>query len=421
MRIRSIVPCLESRDGLMAERGAVFVLPTSTSGQQGPVAAWMSTAGWAAAARRVLGNAWIITPGGEVEPEAARRRGSAPQLSSAATSGRRRIPTVVKTAAKDARAYMRGRSFHIDPARFRDRDLAFVWQRHELFQTAGLDLADALGVPSALFVPATHVWEAEQWGVHRPGWRGLAEKFGETPAFRRADVVACGTDLVAEQAARLGARPESIVVTPTGVDLDLFATLPSATQARARLGLTDRFVVGWVGSFRGFHALEQAIEALRGVDDASLLLVGDGPERRGIEAAAHARGVATVFTGTVPHPEIPELLAAIDVAIVLAPKDGTFHYSPLKLAEYLAAGRAIVAPNVPQLAARLVTGAEAILIPPGDTSALARALRRLHDDPALRARLGTAARAAAAQWSWDRAIRQIQAQLPPPLPGHKPT
>jgi glycosyltransferase involved in cell wall biosynthesis len=93
----------------------------------------------------------------------------------------------------------------------------------------------------------------------------------------------------------------------------------------------------------------------------------------------------------------------------------------LKLAEYLAAGRAIVAPNVPQLAARLVTGVDAILIPPGDTSALARALRRLHDDPALRARLGTAARATAAQWSWDRAIRQIQTQLPPPLPGHKPT
>ena len=99
------------------------------------------------------------------------------------------------------------RRFRIDPQQYRDRDLAFVWQRHELFQTAGLDLADAVGVPSVLFVPATHVWEAEQWGVRRPGLARLTERFGEASALRRADVVACGTDLVAEQALRLGARP----------------------------------------------------------------------------------------------------------------------------------------------------------------------------------------------------------------------
>jgi glycosyltransferase involved in cell wall biosynthesis len=415
MRIRSIVPCRAAVGRFVADanRGALFVLPTTTSGQLGPVAAWMSTAGWAAAARRVLGNAWIITPSGEVEPEAARRRGSAPQLSSGAASGwRRSVPTAAKTAAKDARNYARSRRFVIDPEQYRDRDLAFVWQRHELFQTAGLDLAEALHVPSALFVPATHVWEAEQWGVHRPGWRGLAERYGESPALRRADVVACGTDLVAQQAARLGARSQAIIVTPTGVDLDVFAQQPDPARVRARLGLTGRFVVGWVGSFRSFHALEQAIDAFEGLPDASLLLVGDGSERGRIEAMARARGVAAVFTGTVPHSDLPELLAAMDVAIVLAARGESFHYSPLKLAEYLAAGRAIVAPNVPVLAARLASGVDAILIPPGDAGALATELRRLRDDPELRSRLGSAAReAAAARWSWDHAIRDVLQRL----------
>jgi glycosyltransferase involved in cell wall biosynthesis len=213
---------------------------------------------------------------------------------------------------------------------------------------------------------------------------------------------------------RLGARSRAIVVTPTGVDVDLFSAPLDPAPVRRRLGLDGRFVVGWVGSFRAFHALELAIDALQGIADATLLLVGDGPERDRIEAAAHARGVAVVATGTVPHPDLPELLAVMDVAIVLAGRGETFHYSPLKLAEYLAAGRAVVAPDVPQIAARLDDGTNALLVPPGDGTALAGALNRLHDDPALRERLGAGARvAAAAQWSWDHAIRQVLAQLPP--------
>jgi glycosyltransferase involved in cell wall biosynthesis len=415
MRIGCIVPRASvfagtvAPDRTMVERGALFVLPTTTSGQLGPVAAWTSTAGWAAAAQRVLGRAWIVTPSGEVDPEAARRGGSAPQLASASAPGYRRlVPTVAKTAVKDARAYLRSRAFRLDPDRYRDRDLAFVWQRHELFQTAGIDLARALEVPSALFVPATHVWEAREWGVRRPGWHALAERYGERPSLRHADVVACGTEVVAEQARRLGARPGSIIVTPTGVDVDAFASLPEAGTVRRRLGLVDRFVVGWVGSFRPFHALGQAIDALRGLPDAALLLVGDGPERVRIEAQAAGKGVTAVFTGTVPHPELPELLAAMDVALVLANRGETFHYSPLKLAEYLAAGRAVIAPRVPQLEQRLQAGVDSILVPPGDVDALTDALRVLQNDPDQRMRLGRAARASArARWSWDRAIRQI--------------
>jgi glycosyltransferase involved in cell wall biosynthesis len=398
-----------------ARRGAVFVLAGPAVGQLGPVASWLSTAGWAAAARRVLGEAIIVTPSGVVDLDEARYRGSDPRLGSAsASSWRRRVPTPIKTGLKDARQWQRSGRFRIDPAQHRDLDLdlAFVWQRHELFQTAGIELARALGKPSVLFVPATHVWEAERWGVRRPGWSGLVERAGESPALSRADVVCCGTELVAEQACRLGTEPDRILITPTGVDLESFADLSNGRPRRAALGLDGRFVVGWVGSFRGFHAVEQAVAAVADIEDASLLLVGDGPERPRIEAIARAAGVHAVFTGTVPHRELPALLGAMDVALVLAGRDEVFHYSPLKLAEYLAAGRPVVVPDVPQLAARLVDGVDAVLVPPGDEPALAQALRRLRDDPATRARLGAAARAAAeAHWSWDHAIRQILARL----------
>lgn len=374
------------------------------------MAALVSTAGWAAAAQRVLGQSWIVTPHGLVEPADARRRGSDPVLASdPAPALRRRVPSVVKTAIKDLRTWRRARRFRIDPVGpWSGDEVAFVWQRHELFQDAGLRLAAALGVPLVLFVPATVVWEADQWGTHRPGWGRWIERRGEQPALRAADLVACGTDEVAEQVHRLGVADTRVLRTPTGVDLDLFGAASDPAAVRARLGLDNRFVVGWVGSFRRFHALDQAVDAVAAVDGATLLLVGDGPERPRIEQLARRRGVATVFTGTVDHDKLPGYLAAMDAALVLAPTGAGFHYSPLKLAEYLAAGVAVIAPAVGQLPERLTDGVDALLVPPDDPVALATALTRLRDDPALAGRIGTAGRATAeTEWSWDHQVRRV--------------
>lgn len=379
------------------------------------MAALLSTAGWAAAAQRVIGDAWIVTPDGVVDPSDVRQQGSAPQLTSAGTSRwRRRVPTPLKTALKDLRTWRQARGFHVDPnGPWGDREVAFVWQRHELFHRAGLRLAVALGVPSVVFVPATLVWQADRWGVRRPGWGRWLERRGEGRALRAADVVACGTEEVAEQVRRLGVRAERVVITPTGVDLDLFVLPADVGVLRRELGLEDRFVVGWVGSFRRFHAVEQAIEAMAALPGAVLLLVGDGPERARLEALARERDVAAVCTGTVAHQDLPAHLALMDAALVLAGSAETFHYSPLKLAEYLAAGLPVVAPAVEQLADRLTDGVDAVLVPPGDVGAIVDALAGLRDDPARRARIGQAARATAeAHWSWDHEVRHVLGALP---------
>lgn len=397
---------------------AVFVLPTLTAGQHGPVAAYLSTAGWAAAAGELLDGAWIVSPDGTIDPAEARRRATTRSGRPAGPPGAPRhphVPAVVKTFVKDVRRFRQARRFAVAPdGPWTGRRVDFVWQRHELFHTAGLDLADALGVPSVLFAPATTVWEAERWGTRRPGWGSLLERIGERPALARADVVACGSPEVAEQAQRLGVAPERLVITPTGVDLELFDDVARQRVAqRQALGVTDRFVVGWVGSFRPFHAIGRAIDAVAGLPDATLLLVGDGPERASVEAQARARGVAAVFTGTVGHDRLPAHLAAMDVGLVLAPTGAGFHYSPLKLAEYLAAGLAVVAPDVQTVASRMTHGVDGLLVEPADPAALRTALARLHDDPELRARLGRAGQEAAhARWSWAEQVRTVLGALP---------
>jgi glycosyltransferase involved in cell wall biosynthesis len=374
------------------------------------VAALVSTGGWATAAERMLGRAWVVTPDAVLTPSEARRRGSDPVLGSPGRPGvRRRLPTVAKTAAKDVLNWRLRRRFDIAPdGAWSGTDVAFVWQRHDLFHTAGLRLARRLGAPSVLFVPAAKVWEAQQWGTTRPGWGGWLERRAERPSLLLADVVACGSEAVVNEVRRIGVSEERVLLTPTGADLDLFADPPEPAPLRRRLGLEDRFVVGWVGSFRRFHALEQAVEATAGVAGATLLLVGDGPERPRIERMADRLGVPATFTGTVAHDELPAYLAAMDAAVVLAPREGPFHYSPLKLAEYLAAGLPVVAPAKGQLPERLTDGVDAVVVDPDDTMALSAALCRLRDDPEERARLGKGARAAAeAEWSWDHQIGRV--------------
>jgi glycosyltransferase involved in cell wall biosynthesis len=360
----------------------------------------------------VLGDAWIVTVDGIMDPDQARSRGSRPELSAAAApSWYRHVPATVKTAVKDARQWRRGRQFSVDPAGpWRDRQVAFVWQRHELFHQAGLQLGRALRVPSVLFVPATLVWESDQWGTTRPGWRRLVERYGEVPALRGADVVACGTERVADEARRLGVESDRILVTPTGADLDLFARA-DGTAVRRRLGLDGRFVVGWVGSFRPFHTLDIAVSAAARVEGATLLLVGDGPERAPVEARARRAGIEIVTTGTVPHTDLPAYLGAMDVGLVLAERGQEFHYSPLKLAEYLAAGLPVVVPDVAPIVERLTPEVNAVVIPPGDIDGLAAALVRLRDDPGLRTKLAANARAAAVQWSWDQQVKRVLAAV----------
>jgi glycosyltransferase involved in cell wall biosynthesis len=390
-------------------RGAIVVLPTVTAGQQGPVAALVSAAGWASGLRRLLGEAWIVTPDGVVSSDELRRRASAAELApNPSAAWRHRIPVVVKTAVKDAREWRRARRFHVDASGpWNGHDVACVWQRHELFHTAGPRLAHALGVPSVVFVPAPLVWQAREWGVRRPGWGRWTELAGEQAPLRNADVVACGSEAVAVEIRRLGIDDRRIVITPTGVDPDLFASPVDRTAVRRRLRVEGRFVAGWVGSFRKFHALDQAVDALAGLDDATLLLVGDGPERAHVEQLARACGVDVRATGTVAHDEIPAHLAAMDVALVLASPDRSFHYSPLKLAEYLSAGLPVIAPLAGELPAQLRDDVDALLVPAGDRVELTAALRRLRDEPATRERLARAARAAADHWSWDRSVARV--------------
>jgi glycosyltransferase involved in cell wall biosynthesis len=112
---------------------------------------------------------------------------------------------------------------------------------------------------------------------------------------------------------------------------------------------------------------------------------------------------AFIALGTLPPAEVPRALAAADVCLITSPYNEFFAYgtSPMKLFEYMFAGRAILASDLPSTREVVQHGDSAYLVPPSDVDALARALETLRNDPYLRAKLGEHAAEEAKKYTWQ--------------------
>lgn len=405
-------------NGMERADAALFVMPRGAEEWANAAALWVTVAGWAEAARRRFGSAWVVTPDAVVAPDAVLDYTRPRPGNATGTPRFPFVPTVAQTAAKDARRTLRARAFGDagERAEWRDASLAFVWQHHDLFHRAGAPVATRHRVPLVSYVHAPQVWEARQWGVQRPGWGRLVERYGEQPQLRASAVVACVSDEVADELVRLGVGRERLLVSPMAVDAERFTPSVSGAPTRRVLGLTDTFVVGWIGSFRGFHGLDSVVEAfalLHGREPgARLLLGGTGAEMANVRDLAGRLGItdSVVLPGAIAHANMPEFVAAMDVAVVSARPDTGFHYSPLKLREYMACGVPVVAPRLGEIPRTVRDGEDALLYSAGDAATLADQLIRLHDDDALRAKLATRGRALVlATSTWDVRIAELLA------------
>jgi glycosyltransferase involved in cell wall biosynthesis len=277
------------------------------------------------------------------------------------------------------------------------RELApdFVYERYALFGFGGLELARALAVPHLLEVNAPLCLEHERArGLHLGD---LARAF-ERRAWCETGAMLAVSEPLRARALELGAVPGRVHVVPNGVDAARFAVPAAAGAAcRAELGLGAGPVLGFVGSLKAWHGTDVLLRAfalLRArLPQAQLLLVGDGPTAEALRRDAVTLGVhaAVHFTGAVEHARIPVLLAAMDVAVAPYLPAEDFYFSPIKVYEYMAAGRPVVASRLGEMSALAAAGL-LLAVEPGDAGALAVALERLLEAPHAAARLAEFAR-----------------------------
>lgn len=317
------------------------------------------------------------------------------------------------------RALHNFRFTRIASAAARELEPDFIYERYSLWGMSGLWLARKLGIPLVLEVNAPLVYEQQQYraGVTCPPLARWVERH----VWQAADLMIAVSDSLRGQLQRSGVDPHRIQVLPNAVDPKLFHGDSSGRALRERLNLDGHFTVGFVGTFRPWHGVEfllTTFQNLHRIDPKTrLLLVGDGPLRSRFEEQVRKAGLekAVTFAGRVAHQDVPKYLAAMDATVAPYPALDSFYFSPIKLFEYMAAGRAVVASRVGQVAEILVDGETGLLYEPGDGAGLLRCLLKVRTDPALRHELGRRASAVCREHTWSRNVARVMDWVEPLL------
>jgi glycosyltransferase involved in cell wall biosynthesis len=216
----------------------------------------------------------------------------------------------------------------------------------------------------------------------------------------------------------LGLPKDKLVVAPNGVDLEPFRVNLSKEEARSLLGLPAKTkIVCYSGNSYSGRGIELLIEAALRLKDVVFIVVG-GLERDIKNYKNIARGKKAdnfMLVGFVPHKKVPLYLLSADVLVMpytsrMTIKGGTVasnFTSPIKLFEYMASCRPIVATSLPAVREILEDMKNAILVEPDNLGSLVNGLRRVLEDSVLAEKLATQASSDVKKYTWEERVKKI--------------
>jgi len=301
---------------------------------------------------------------------------------------------------------------------FEVRRPTMIYQRYSQYNYAGAYLAARWKLPFVLEYNGSEIWVSKHWGMKLrfPKW---AEHI-EMANLHSADAIVVVSAPLKQELTDRGIPPDKILVNPNGVDVDRFdpaAVKEKSAELRIKLGLQDKTIVGFIGTFGRWHGAEVLAEAIRPVaeSDASVhfLLIGNGATMPRVAEIIQSSAMSdrVTLTGMVPQDSGPVYLGACDILVSphVPNSDGSaFFGSPTKLFEYMAMERGIVASRLEQIGDILKDGETALLTTPGSVEELSRGIVTLSGNPELRERLGKNARAeVVAKYTWSSHTQRI--------------
>ncbi|MEW6405595.1 MAG: glycosyltransferase family 4 protein, partial [Chloroflexota bacterium] len=246
-----------------------------------------------------------------------------------------------------------------------------IHERFNLLALGGAWASKKLGIPFVLEVNADLLEQRKFKGIEERGLRRLFAIWATRMCFETAAQIICISPRLKQHLKTKWKVDESkLTVLPIAADVEAFKPSYNSETVRKSLGLTTEPVVMWVGGFFPWHDLSLLLESfaliLQRRPDARLVLVGDGQTRPSVEEMITKNGLrhAVIMTGAIAHSQVPEMLSIADVAVVPSPKitaslGGTG--TPLKLFEYMAAGKAIVATALNEAAEVIRDGYDGVL------------------------------------------------------------
>ncbi|HXY86509.1 MAG TPA: glycosyltransferase family 4 protein [Gaiellaceae bacterium] len=224
--------------------------------------------------------------------------------------------------------------------------------------------------------------------------------------LRHAAHVFCPSAYLAERVVSWGVTPDRVGVLPNPAPT--IPELPARDVSRRELGLNGA-TLAFAGRLTAQKALDRALEAVAGVPGVALLIAGEGPDREPLERRAHELGLdgRVRFLGPQPRERVVALFHAADATIL----SSSWENFPHTVVEALAVGTPVLAMEAGGVAEVVRDGVNGLLVPAGDTAALAEAVRRFFGDEALRERLRAGAAPSVEAYAPERVFGELEATL----------
>ena len=296
----------------------------------------------------------------------------------------------------------------------------FTWQAIQQARAWGADLVYTWMLQAAVLAQTDHlpvILEVHDRPTGRLGTR-LFRHLMQPQRKKRLLIITEALRQQLEQAYQISFKAGEVQIAPNGTDPEIYSKLPKPDEARQQLGLPEKLTAGYTGHFYSGRGTDILLGLAHGFPEINFLWVGGRPQD--IEAWSTRlikEGLKNVtLTGYIEKSRLPLYQAAADILLmpyerVIAGSSGGNSAdicSPMKMFDYMAAGRVIVSSDLPVIR-EVLNENNAIFAAPEDLLAWQQALAALLADPQKYQRLAVQARMDAGQYSWQaRAARAIE-------------
>jgi len=288
-----------------------------------------------------------------------------------------------------------------------------IYLQHHDFQILSYLIRKKYDIPFFIHVDGIGSWVKKNWGIL---YFGKILKMCEDIQLNYADYIITPSKQIKDNLLIYGIE-DKITVLSSSVVPSFFTPEKDGTYIREKFGLNDNFVCGFAGTFGNWHGVDTIAESINyiveQIPNAKIFLIGDGPLRPEIERIIDANNSRenVIITGMIEFAEMPNYMAACDVLLTPCKNNddnSAFFNSPLKLYEYMAMEKPIVASFIGQQAEVIEDKVNGVAIKANDVEDLVRGIKFVYDNPELSIKMSKQARKDAIEkYSWEIHVKKI--------------